>query len=56
MLYTPLSLSVTHVLQAGGMFSRGAGSMASMSGGDDMVYIEYRTARPQHPLFKLRRQ
>jgi len=28
--------------------------MASMSGADDMVYMEYRT-RPQHPLFKLRR-
>jgi DNA excision repair protein ERCC-3 len=35
--------------------SRRVGSMATMSGGDDMVYMEYRTSRPQHPLFKLRR-
>jgi DNA excision repair protein ERCC-3 len=35
--------------------SRRMGSMATMSGGDDMVYMEYRTSRPQHPLFKLRR-
>jgi DNA excision repair protein ERCC-3 len=35
--------------------SRRVGSMATMSGGDDMVYMEYRTNRPQHPLFKLRR-
>ena len=27
-----------------------------MSGADDMVYMEYRSAKPQHPLFKLRRQ
>ncbi|CAI8001510.1 General transcription and DNA repair factor IIH helicase subunit XPB [Geodia barretti] len=40
---------------AGSGVSRRAGSMASMSGGDDMVYMEYRTSRPQHPLFKLRK-
>ena len=28
--------------------------MASMSGGGDMVYMEYKTAKTQHPLFKLR--
>ena len=38
------------------MVSRKVGSMASMSGADDMVYMEYRSAKPQHPLFKLRRQ
>jgi DNA excision repair protein ERCC-3 len=42
-------------MSSGSGVSRRAGSMASMSGGDDMVYMEYRTNRPQHPLFKLRR-
>ena len=44
-----------HVQATSSSVSRRAGSMASMSGGDDMVYMEYRTSKPQHPLFKLRR-
>lgn len=32
--------------------SRKTGSMASMSGAGDMLYMDYR-AKPQHPLFKL---
>ena len=36
-------------------FERKAGSMATMSGGNDMMYMEYSArARPQHPLFRLR--
>ena len=44
-----------HVQATSSSVSRRTGSMASMSGGDDMVYMEYRTSNPQHPLFKLRR-
>ena len=51
--------TVTHPLQArggggGGGASRSAGSMASLSGGGDLVYMEYKSRPPQHPLFKLR--
>ena len=55
----------THTLQTSGMsqgggsssslVSRRSGSMASMSGGNDMVYLEVKS-KAQHPLFKLRRQ
>lgn len=38
----------------GGGASRSAGSMASLSGGGDLVYMEYKSRPPQHPLFKLR--
>lgn len=41
-----------------GMVSRKSGSMASMSGGDDMLYLEVKKnkLKEQHPLFKMRRQ
>ena len=57
--------SLTHTLQTSGLsqgggsssslVSRRSGSMASMSGGNDMVYLEVKS-KAQHPLFKLRRQ
>jgi DNA excision repair protein ERCC-3 len=38
--------------------SRKAGSMSTLSGGDDMIYLEYSQPsthnRPRHPLFKFR--
>lgn len=49
------SVCLFHVQATSSSVSRRTGSMASMSGGDDMVYMEYRTSKPQHPLFKLRR-
>ena len=42
-----------------GGFQRRTGSMATMSGADDAVYMEYSTAksqRMQHPLFRLRQK
>ena len=38
---------------------RRTGSMATMSGADDVVYMEYSTSksqRPVHPLFRLRQK
>ncbi|XP_065905045.1 general transcription and DNA repair factor IIH helicase/translocase subunit XPB-like [Dysidea avara] len=44
--------------QTGGV-NRRAGSMAALSGGDDMMYLEYSASRQsskhKHPLFKLRK-
>lgn len=33
-------------------FKRVAGSMSSMSGADDSVYLEYKKSTTKHPLFK----
>ena len=47
-----------HTQSSSGMaVSRKSGSMASMSGGDDMMYLEVKKNKPkeQHPLFKMRR-
>lgn len=33
-------------------FRRVAGSMSSMSGADDSVYLEYKKSTTKHPLFK----
>jgi hypothetical protein len=53
------SLQTSGLSQGGGssssLVSRRSGSMASMSGGYDMVYLEVKS-KAQHPLFKLRRQ
>ncbi|XP_048579619.1 general transcription and DNA repair factor IIH helicase subunit XPB isoform X2 [Nematostella vectensis] len=41
--------------QKGGAVSRRVGSMASMSGADDMIYLEYKSSKSKlarHPLFK----
>lgn len=44
----------------GGSVSRKAGSIASLSGGGDMVYLEVKqkstAQQQQHPLMKLRRK
>ena len=48
----------THTQSSSGMsVNRKSGSMASMSGGDDMMYLEVKKNKPkeQHPLFKMRR-
>ena len=42
-----------------GTVERRTGSIAAMSGANDVIYMEYSTprgqgVRPQHPLFKLR--
>ena len=51
---TPFSRGSSH-----GGVQRRTGSMATMSGADDVVYMEYSTSksqRIQHPLFKLRQK